>query len=361
MMEGSCHTAMRILYLSRDMAGYKSASYQQDVIQALQEQASLIMWGPGFPGFRADVPLSEVIARHAMSTADTLCIGHSWLSDSADGELESCGALDLDDFPGKKVFILNKEYVRLEEKLAFAKRWRFDLALSHHQDAESFADRTGVQFVFWPFAVDASSHTRGGLPKRSDLFFSGLLKNPSHPDAQSDLRVRTQRALYVTYGELRLFRRFRYRGFRLFWNAYSGDPRITRVLRVLGKYRRLGESDYVKQMALSRSVFCTLSPAKLISPRYFEAMYAGAIVLCEESGEYRRLFQPWVHYVPFSADLSDFEEKLRFACSDSEQVSRIRSAAESLVANYHTWQRRVVDLVTWIRTGEISNLGVGPY
>ena len=361
MIKGSHHTAMRILYLSRDMTGYKSASYQQDVIRALQEQASLVLWGPGFPGFRADVPLNEVIARHGMASTDTLCIGHSWLSDSLHGELESCAAFDLDVFPGKKVFILNKEYVRLEEKLAFAKRWRFDLALSHHQDAESYADRTGVPFVFWPFAIDARCHTRGGLPKRTDLFFSGLLKNPSHPDAQSDLRVRTQRALYVTHGELRFYKRFRYRGLKLFWNAYSGDPPITRLLRVMGKYRRLGESDYAKQMALSRSVFCTLSPAKLISPRYFEAMYAGAIVLCEESSEYRRLFQPWVHYVPFLADLSDFEEKLRFACSDSVEVSRIRSAAESLVAEYHTWQRRVSDLVTWTRTGEMHNPGVGPY
>lgn len=344
---------MKVLYLSRNMASYRSASYQQDVIREFEAQANVIFWGPGFPGFDPDLGLSDVMARNAIEADDLLCVGHSWLSDSPSGELESCARLEVSDFPGRKVFILNKEYVRLQDKLDFVKRGGFDLALSHHQDAESYGEITGTPFVFWPFAVDSRTYPRGGLPKTYDLFFSGLLKNPSYPDAQSDLRVRTQQAMFTGIGEFRLFQRRRYRRWHIFWNAYSGNPRVTQLLRVTGKYVRLSDSDYSTRMAESKSVFCTLSPARLISPRYFEAMFSGAIVLCEASSEYRRLFEPWTHYVPFSSDLSDFAEKLEFVTSDSRQVERIREAAEALVAENHTWQIRVADLLEWNRAGAI--------
>ena len=342
---------MKVLYLSRHMSSYKSASYQQDVIREFESQAKLIFWGPGFQGFDPSLSISDVIARNAIESDDLLCVGHSWLSDSRDGELESCARLDLAGFGGRKVFMLNKEYVRLEEKLDFVKRFGFDLALSHHQDAESYGEITGTPFVFWPFAVDSRTYRRGGLPKAYDLFFSGLLKNPSHPDAQSDLRIRAQQTMFTGIGEFRLFQRWRYRRRRIFWNAYSGNPRVTRLLRLTGRYVRLNDSDYSARMAQSKSGFCTLSPARLISPRYFEAMFSGAIVLCEESSEYRRLFESWTHYVPFSPDFSDFAEKLEFVSGDSPQVHRIRQAAEALVAENHTWENRIADLLEWNRTG----------
>ena len=48
-----------------------------------------------------------------------------------------------------------------------------------------------------------------------------------------------------------------------------------------------------------------------------------ALVLKQESPYYEHFYrdlQPWVHYVPFKRDLSDLEEKIKWAMANDEKV-----------------------------------------
>jgi hypothetical protein len=342
---------MKILYLSPNMEKYNAANYQREVAAELQRQCNVVCYGPGYSGYRLETPLSDLIQRYSIGSDDVIIAGHAWLSDSPDGPLEPNGKLAFDSHKGKKVLILNKEYVRLKEKLQFARRGCFTFVVSHHQDAESYTKAAGAPVLFWPFAVDARLAIRGGSPKKHDLFFSGLIKNLNHPQSQNELRRRAQREFFLTIGDLHLVRRPRYRSVKILWNAYSNIKFVTQILRLLGRYRYLSDEEYLQRMGESRAVLCTLSPANLISPRYFEAMYSGTTVLCEASDEYRLLFKPWEHFVPFNNNWSDFRECLDFACGDSAKVKAIRAAAEELVSSKHTWEHRINQLILWCKQG----------
>lgn len=59
-----------------------------------------------------------------------------------------------------------------------------------------------------------------------------------------------------------------------------------------------------------------------------------ALVLKQQSPYYEHFYkdlQEWQHYVPFKRDLSDLEEKLKWAMANDEKVLRISSKILSLL------------------------------
>lgn len=59
-----------------------------------------------------------------------------------------------------------------------------------------------------------------------------------------------------------------------------------------------------------------------------------ALVLKQQSPYYEHFYkelQPWVHYVPFKRDLSDLEEKLKWAMDNDEKAQKIAQAGKEFV------------------------------
>ena len=52
---------MNIVYLSKNMGGYQSASYQQDVMDELSKQANVVFYGPGFNGYDIEDSIDDVL------------------------------------------------------------------------------------------------------------------------------------------------------------------------------------------------------------------------------------------------------------------------------------------------------------
>ena len=58
-----------------------------------------------------------------------------------------------------------------------------------------------------------------------------------------------------------------------------------------------------------------------------------ALVLKQQSPYYEHFYkdlQEWYHYVPFSRDLSDLEEKLKWAIDNDEKVKKIYFCQDSI-------------------------------
>jgi uncharacterized membrane protein YeaQ/YmgE (transglycosylase-associated protein family) len=126
------------------------------------------------------------------------------------------------------------------------------------------------------------------------------------------------------------------------WLDFLGDSRFTlgtnsgsslldptgEIQRAVRKYLR--EHPAATFEEVERQCFAGLDgryQMTAISPRIFEAalMGSGQILV---RGTYSGMIQPWVHYLPLTADASDFDEVYR-AMRDREQVDRMIGACRS--------------------------------
>ena len=253
------------------MDQYGGASYQNDVATELAAQHDVFFYGPGHDSYDATESIDDILAK-AQWIPDIVCVGHAWLADSPSKRITPHGEVQLRELPIPKVILLNKEYTRLKDKLAYIREQKFGLVLTHHHATDEYERATGSKTVFWAFAADGKKFFPRDLTRDIDLFFSGGLQNRSHPDAQNDLRVLVQGKLYFSIGELKLLRRRTFGDRNIFWNAFSGVKWITLLDRALGRYQRIPDDEYQMMFSRSKVCFCTLSPLDLVGPRYFEAM-----------------------------------------------------------------------------------------
>lgn len=334
---------MRILYLSENMAAYAGAMYQRDVMEELAAQADVVFHGPGFAGFDPREPVERVLRR--VGGADLVLVGHAWLADSPGTAVDPFPGLRLEDCPLPKAMILNKEYANLDDKLAWIGRQGFALGFSHHHDTDAFAARTGTPFLFWPFAFNDRLFGQGPAPAKDvDFAFCGLLQNLSRHSGQADTRVRVMRRLFHCLGDIPLAPRRAYSRYALRWNAIPRSRWQVRLAMLLGRYRRLPDEEYRDLQRRSRVYLNTLSPAGLVSPRIAENMASRALVLCESSPNYGRIF-PEDCFVTFRPDLSDFDEVLGRHLADEGARRKVVDRAFEVAMTAHSWRRRVADML----------------
>ena len=338
-----------ILYLSRNMAGYRFAGYQQEVIDELDRQANVGLYGPGYKAYDDRDSIKDVLKKDSRSI-DLIIIGHSWLSDEEGEQVDPHPRLNLSSANIPSVAILNKEYVNLDQKLLYYVKNGVSLVFSHHHAIDVYARQTGIRFIFWPFGFDRNKYFMGeNLPRDIDLMFSGILQNQNKKAEQSVIRPMVMNKLFHCIGDIPFSKRRSMRSRAIMWN---GIPRLHRSLiyRVVNwiphpyRYRFIDERQYAKKLLRSRIVLNTLSPKGLVSPRYFESMASGAMVLCEEADTYRQLF-PDDCYVSFRSDLSDFLEKLVFFLDNESSRKLIASHARRMVMANHSWEKRIATML----------------
>lgn len=349
---------MKILYFSVNMNNYTSASYQQDLIDSLKKKCDLIFWGPGHKNFDIDLDLGAIKKKLFISDKDCIIVGHSWLSDIPlkkkinynnyytwidekliKNSIEYCGKLNFFEHQGPKLFLLNKEYVSLDEKLNFALRNNFDYVLTSNLNFNNFEKKTNLKFKFFPYAISNDFILKKKLNKKYDLFFSGLIQNQYFYNLNKikSQRILIQKKLFYNFFDIPFLRKSL--KYKIFWNIYTGTKVKDFILKILSKYKRMPRSEYIKKLHESKVVLNTLSPDNLIGPRFYESMASNAICLCEESDLINAVFKPMEHYVPFSST-NEILEKLYFCLSDSIEIKKIRKNAYEYVVSNHTYDIR---------------------
>ena len=270
-------------------------------------------------------------------------MGHGWLSENPD-RMNLFPNFNFKNLKNIKIIFLNKEYSILEKKLNFIKENNFSFALTHNQDFKKYQNYTGIDFFFLPFAINANLENLYVEKKDIDVFFSGIYQNRNIKNIQELTRIKMMKKFYFSLGAFKIFKKKLYRNKKIFINGFTSNDFQNRLLKKLKMYTYLEKDKYFNYLSKSKITLCSLSPSDLIGNRFFEAMALKSLVLCESSEKYDVLFKPYHHYIPYSLDLSDFDEKISFGLSDSNEVKKIVNQAQENIFNNHTWDHRVEHL-----------------
>lgn len=332
------------------MEMYKGAMYQKDVMREFDKQTDVYFYGLGFANYDLNDSIDDIIEKMGCRP-DFIIMGHAWLVDGLKFPVDPHPNLGLNKIKIPKIAILNKEYLKLNDKLKFIKENQFNLIFSHHHDVETYTQLTGVQCIFWPFAYDRGLFgNQQKFEKNIDFAFSGVLQNQNEYANQTDIRYRIQKKMFHCQGDIPVIKSRLYKPYKIFWNSIPRKSSELYLARLFRKYRYLSNDEYSQLHRRTKIYLNTLSPMNLVSPRYFENMASKTLVFCEESSIYDCIFKTDC-YVTFRSDLSDFEEKLFYYLSEDTEREKIIEAAYSLVKNKHTWEKRVNSLIV-----EVNNL-----
>jgi hypothetical protein len=283
---------MKILHLGHNKEKYLSGYYYQDYIRLLQLNHDVFCYGQGYPGYDPGDRIEDVYQKTG-GRPNLIVVGASWERDDHPTEFDPHPAIQLDQVDVPKVMFLNKEYKKLDQKYAYIEKNGISLVLTVLRSVALSASIEGVRFLHFPFPVNIDLFKDYETPQPADFGFSGAMdRNP--------LRQQIRDYLSRPY----------FQGLKLYW-AEWGSNQIT-----------AGEQ-YARVINLCKVYMSTPSCHGIVSPRHFEVMACRRPLLCSESDEYQGVFEPGVHCVTFSNDLSDFREKLFWLLEDHEARERI--------------------------------------
>ena len=112
---------LRVVLLQPDFSRYNGAYYQHDFAVALSRRHRVFRYGPGLDGYDPAHTLGDVLGACPFDP-DVICFGAGW-------EVEDMRKPEFDPHPNIRVagsgiaavMVLNKEYKKLDRKLAFVR------------------------------------------------------------------------------------------------------------------------------------------------------------------------------------------------------------------------------------------------
>ena len=328
-----------IIFLSEDMSSYSAASYQNDFVVALQKKNNIFFYGPGYKNYDSNDNIEKIIKKSKFKP-EIIFIGHSWLKDKADEDVDIHKNINLKNTNIFKVFFLNKEYVNLDEKINYIKSNEFNLCLTHHHDINLLKSRTDCKFLFVPFAFDQNRFGNNQITKNIDIGFSGILQNLNKNSHQSNIRIKIMNIFFKTIINLPIYKRNKYKNLNILWNTIPPQSFSQFISKIFRIYKKIPDEEYSLILSKSKIFINTLSPMNLISPRFFECMASRAIILCEESQIYQKIFPNHI-CITFKSNMSDFEEKLEFIFNNYAKLYQDTLEIQNYAINNHTWDKRV--------------------
>lgn len=329
---------MEILVFSKNMERYSAAYYQQDFLRELAKQAKCYFYGPGYPGFREGRSMKEVLQLIG-GRPNFIFTGHSFLNDKPSDPITAFSHPNLREAKLPIAGFINKEYTRLEEKLAYFTQSGHSIVFSHHHAIEDLSRGLPFQPVFSPFGVDLTRFQRGPSKRNFDLGFSGLLRNRGASGVQPEIREEIFRELFVTLGGLRMTRRWNHRRLRILWKSWSGNRIQDELNRWFLNNGKLSTDEYVAALKNSLIWLNSPSPLGIVSTRYFECMASGTLVLTHPSSGLERTFPPHVYRTFLGR--SDFFTTLDELLSNKDHLAEQAAEAHHWVAHHGTWELRV--------------------
>jgi hypothetical protein len=176
----------------------------------------------------------------------------------------------------------------------------------------------GARSVNWlPFGFPSEQLPASALERDIDVAFVGAVNSPNYPD-----RSRALSALASVAGK----------------SAFGpADP--------AAMFQRYSRAKVVFNSSVKGD----------LNMRFFEAMGAGAALLTDVSKENGadQLFEAGRHFVPYS-DQHDLIAKFKDLLNDNERRTAIGRAAQEIVLECHTYDRRAAELIEQMRGVEKS-------
>ena len=338
---------MRILYLSKNISNYKAANYHKEFLNALSKVTSLFVYGPGYSYFDSKKTVDDII--NLYGPFNCIFIGHSWLHDGQQIQIDPWPQSGLLKTSYKKFIFLNKEYTNLDKKLSWIKKNKFDCVFSHHHNCQVWQSKIKTHIRFLPFAYNDKYFLYSETKKKYDLAFSGVLQNSHGNKVQSDVRIRILKRLYYTVFDIPLFKKKKYRHLSIFWNSIP-TTFIGQILsKIFKTYSFLDIKTYAQIQKNSKVYLNCKSPLNLISPRYFENIASGCLIITEKNYVLKKLFSKF-SYSEFNNNLSNFDQILYSSLNAYKNTKKNRKSAAKLIKKKHSWDVRAKSTLKIIKS-----------
>jgi spore maturation protein CgeB len=343
---------MRILYLSRNVNNYKSANYQKEFLNALSKLSSLFIYGPGYEYFDNKKTVIDIV--NFYGPFDIIFVGHYWLFDGNQRNIDPWPQSGLSKISLKKFIFLNKEYANLEKKLNWIKKNKFDCIFSHHHECKKWKKKINKPFKYFPFAYDDKYFTFSSIKRKYDIAFSGALQNKRGSKVQSDVRLRILNRLFYTLFDIPIIKRKKYRHLSIYWNSIPTTFIGYVLSKILKKYEFLNVKKYAEIQKKTKLYINCKSPLNLISPRYFENIASGCMVVTEKNSFLKKLI-PKSSYVEFYNDLSNFDQLISDSLKIFDSSKKKREVAAKIIQKNHNWNVRAKNTLKIIKTFTDAN------
>ena len=337
---------MRILYLRKNIDNYKAANYQNEFLNALSKKVNLFIYGPGHSDFDKNKTIKQII--NLYGPFNVIFIGHAWLYDGNSSEIDPWPRSGLAEIPLKKFLFLNKEYANLNQKLNWIKKNKFSCVFSHYQNCKIWQNKTKTRFKYLPFAFDESHFFYSEKKRKYDLAFSGVLQNSRKKKNHSDIRLRILNQLYFTLFDIPLFKRKKYKHLSIFWNSVPTNILGKIFSRVFKTYKFLDLKTYAQVQRDTKVYINCKSPMNLISPRYFENIASGCIVITEKNDQLKKLL-PKFSYFEFLNNLSNFDKILNQSLINFNHSKKKLKKNSRIIKKEHNWSMRVKTVLKIIK------------
>ena len=337
---------IKILYLTRPYKHYASASYQAEFIKYMKKYFDVNIFEIATDYLKVGDPIALESQKHKLKKCcldyDILMFGHHWIGDHPSERIIPLDMEFLSEINLVKIAVLNKEFARLNDKIEYFEKIGCSYLISHHSSlGELFVEKsisTKMEIFQCVFALDEEAwNVQPKLPgnkRKYDLFFSGVLSNPTWECEYQNLRADIESILFIKFGSVRIVSKYK----RIYWNSFTTNKYIDR----LNRYKRLHHTDYMARLSGSRTVLNTLSMG-IITPRLFESMFCGAVPLINNSKHFNIIDNIEDHAVSFSSSLTGFSEDMRKAV-DLGGDPTVNKNNRDFVMDCHTWANRFSDL-----------------
>ena len=325
---------MKILFISEDLLNIKSANYQSDIYQEIQNKNQVQY-------INTQNINSSHLTKNYTDKFDIIIIGHSFLSDINNG-ININYNLDFSCVKKPIVFFLNKEYVNLSNKLKWIKKVNPKVVVTHsklfYSKYKSLFDNT--QLMYMPFAANEKFFQySNSYTKNIDFSFSGILQNQNKNNLQSDMRIKILKNIFYTLGDIPILKKNNFQHMNIFWNTLPRYYSQRLLVKYIKKYKFLNIDEYASIQKSTKIYFNSLSPYGIVSPRYYENMLSKCLIFSEETS-YLSDLKKDVNIITFKS-VSEFNEKLNYYLNNSSIRDDIVYKCHHFGMSNHTWSIRI--------------------
>jgi len=325
-----------ILILSKNFKDYISGLYYQDLINAFNAKHNVFLYGPGYGNYSLDDNFESVLDKSLdyLESVDLIVVSNSWGNENPENAIfDEHPNICLSRITIPSVYFLNKEYKKIDQKLAYIKINKFDVIFTVHKNHEGWSEKTGLLFKTMPFGVDLTRFKPLNLPKIYDFSFMGAL----HRSYGVTSRYAMKKILFKPnkinsiFNKSRWFRlnfiRKKYQDYNIFWAEWSAKNIFNKPLTLHGQ-------EYIVFLNKTKVCLNSLSAHGIFNTRFFELMATKTLIFCPKSVESYGILVDGVNAVMFNDDFSDLEKKFQLLMSGQINYEKIIDRAFEDVQNY---------------------------
>ena len=136
----------------------------------------------------------------------------------------------------------------------------------------------------------------------------------------------------------------KYRHLSIFWNSIPTNFLGQILSRIFKTHKFLDIKSYSQVQKNSKIYLNCKSPLNLISPRYYENIASGCLIITEKNNELKRLI-PKLSYLEFSNNLSNFDQVLNRSLYVYNSLKKKRKENARIIKDKHSWNVRALAIL----------------